>query len=58
MSKKSRRADKGTYALFTSIGLFAGIGMAPMVNNGLYPALIGLALGFAAAHFLVRKKQK
>ncbi|MFK7864469.1 MAG: hypothetical protein AB8B95_09635 [Pseudohongiellaceae bacterium] len=55
MSKKSRKTDRGTYALCTTIGLFAGIGLAPMINSGLYPAFMGASLGFAVAYYLVRR---
>lgn len=55
MSKKNRKADKGTYALCITIGLFAGLGMTPMLGDALYPPLLGLASGFAVGHFLVRR---
>lgn len=55
MSKKNRKADNGTYALCVTIGLFAGLGMTPMLGNAVYPPLIGLAFGFGIGHYLVRR---
>lgn len=53
MSKKSRKADQGTYALCITVGLFAGLGLTPMFDNAMIPPLIGVIAGIAAGHYIV-----
>jgi len=57
MSKKSRKADQGTYALSITVGFFAGLGLAPMFNNGMIPPLIGIVAGVAVGYFIVRRSR-
>jgi hypothetical protein len=57
MSKKNRKADQGTYALSITVGFFAGLGLAPMFNNGMMPPLIGIAVGIAVGYFIVHSSR-
>jgi len=57
MSKKYARQIEGTYALSITVGLFAGLGLAPMFNNGMIPPLIGIVAGVAVGYFIVHRSR-
>jgi hypothetical protein len=57
MSKKSRKADRGTYALCITVGFFAGLGLTPMFDNAMIPPLIGIIGGVTAGYYIVYRSR-
>lgn len=57
MSKKNRKAAQGTYALSITVGLFAGLGLTPMLDIGMIPPLIGIVGGVAVGYYITRKSR-
>ncbi len=57
MSKKSKQNDRGTFAICITAGLFAGLGVVPVLDNLMLALALGALVGFGAGYFFTHRKK-